>query len=314
MTKSMFSSALKILGCLALLAFVLVAIIELSPGPAQTSQAAGPNNTSPSPVNTPTLTLTPSSMGYPYPPPQNSQPTQFIPNVSTPTVNPPFSSPAQATAWFKFLSDTPSPSEIASNATMMAFKVHSGTVIAIEKMTGVPDYQPPSYPVKSEADLPNVLYNDASLYTYDANFPCFSNKNPGPAIFVHSLDTTLADYYILPFYKNNKICALAMITVKDGMGTVNGTGEGFGNTYPQVSANEAVNLVEEKTGLKVIGQPILIFRSIFEDYDPFFPYWELQTRDGQTYYVIFFFGRGEGGSIGEKVTVINSKDVTINPH
>ena len=77
MIKSFFSSAIKILGLLALVALVLVAIIELSPELVKSSQPASPNNAYPPPANTPTITLTPTPLGYP--PPQYTQQTQSCP-------------------------------------------------------------------------------------------------------------------------------------------------------------------------------------------------------------------------------------------
>ena len=225
--------------------------------------------------------------------------------------NPYFSSPAQATALYLFKNHTPSPSEIAAQSTYVALQANLATQWNIEKMTGVPTYQQPSFLVNSEADLPKVLYNDVPMYTEDSVFPCLSAKNPGPPLLVHSLDLKMPDYYIVPFYKDNKVCDLVMIHVINGIGTVDGIGGVFGDLYPQITANEATNLVEQKTGLKVIGQPVLAYQLIYEDTDPFTPFWKLQTADGETYYVIFMVGPSENGSINKHVIVINSRDATL---
>ena len=306
MVRNLFSSILRIFGLLALLALILIVIPKLLPESARTALPASPNNAYPPPVYTPTNAS--------YPPPQNSQPTQIIPwfpylrQHFDPYL---FSSPAQATAFYTYMHRTPSPSEVAAQSTYIAQRANIATQISVDKKIGIPDYQSPSYPVKSEADLPNVLYNDIPMYTSDINFKCFSAKNTGSSLLVHSLDTTRPDYYLVPFYKDNKVCALAMINVVNGFGMYLEQAVFLEDSYPQVTANEAINLVEQKTGLKVVGRPALTYQLINEDTDPFSPFWNVQTSDGQYYYVIFLVGLSEDGSINKHVTVINAKDATI---
>lgn len=64
MIKSIFSTTLKIIGILALVAIILVAILKLLPA-SQIPQPGKSNNAYPPPANTPTRTFTPR----PYPPP-----------------------------------------------------------------------------------------------------------------------------------------------------------------------------------------------------------------------------------------------------
>jgi hypothetical protein len=252
----------------------------------------------------PPSTATPTLSGYPGP-----QLPQAPVIVSTPTLNPYlFSSPADATLVAKGLRNTPSPSQLAADANGRAQDAVVKTQISLNRSQ--PKYQSPAYPVRTEADLPNVIYNDVYMNNSIGFDACLHAKNPSPAFLVKSLEPDLPDYYILPFYKDAKVCALVMITVENGLGTVHGIGSEFGDVYPAVSSSEAVNLVEEKTGVKVVDPPVLSFRTMRGSISPFSPFWEIHTTDGQSYYVIFVVGNTESGP-KKTVSVINSKDVNV---
>jgi hypothetical protein len=260
----------------------------------------------------------PNALQQSYPPPSNATPTQSgypgpqLPQasviVSTPTLNPClFSSPADATLVAIGLRKTPSPSQIAADATGQAKDAVVKTQISLSKTQPYPTYQSPVYPVRTEADLPGVLYNDVHMNNAIGFDACLQAKNPSPAFLVKSYDADQPDYFLLPFYKDAKVCALVMITVENGLGTVNGVGGVLGDIYPAVSSSEAVSLVEEKTGVKVVEPPVLSFRTIREALSPFSPFWEIHTTDGQSYYVIFGIGNTENGP-KKYETVINTKD------
>jgi hypothetical protein len=245
-----------------------------------------------------------------YPEPQLSQ-TPLV--VATPTLNPYlFSSPADATSVAIGLRKTPSPSQIAADNRWKTQEAVVETQISFRKTQPQPTYQSPVYPVKTEADLPDVLYNDIGMFTSPGFDACLSAKNPASAFLVKSLNPDQPDYYILPFYKDAKVCALVLITVDHGLGTVHGVGGILWDRYPAVSSSEAVSLVEEKTGSKVIDPPVLSFRIISVAKSEFSPFWEVHTSDGQTYYVIFIVGNTENGP-KKSVYIVNAKDEPYHP-
>jgi hypothetical protein len=253
-------------------------------------------------------TAVPTQQGYPEP-----RLVQTTLPIATTTLNPYlYASAADATSVYLGLRKTPSPSQIAADNRWKTQEAVVETQISFSKTQPQPTYQSPVYPVKTEADLPDVLYNNTDLMTAPGFDTCLNAKNPAPAFLVKSLNPAQPDYYLLPFYKDGKVCALAMITVDHGLGTVHGVGGILWDRYPAVSSSEAVNLVEEKTGSNVVDPPVLSFRIISVAKSEFSPFWEVHTSDGQSYYVIFIVGNTENGP-KKSVYIVNAKDEPYHP-
>lgn len=188
--------------------------------------------------------------------------------------------PEDATRVAEKVWHTPEPDEIAAAATEMAERS--------QPYIPPPPKPEPSYPVKSLDDIPKVVLNDP-YFQEDVNDPifgpCVKEAKPGAALFVKALDEKRPDYYVVPFFKDEQVCGVAMVGVKDGVGVMGGWSGADYKQYPLVSADEAVALVE-KAGHQVAGKPRLAFRRLREGTNDFFPFWEVFTTDGQTFYVV----------------------------
>jgi hypothetical protein len=167
----------------------------------------------------------------------------------------------------------------------------------------------PSYPVSSTADLPQVVYHDPFYGGDEMDFgECIQAKNPEPALLVHRIDGK-PDYYLVPFLKDNKICAVAIVEIIDSMGYVGGMGQAFGDKFPYGSADEASQIVNKKTG-KQIDQIDLVYGYSLETYNPLYPYWQVTTVDNQTYYVVFITAISEGNNLPEtSIKVLDGNEI-----
>ena len=216
-----------------------------------------------------------------YPPP----PTHM--NLSYPTNTP--ASPVVTKA-IRDWRGSPIPPELAAETPDEVGMSQMGTQEAIF-MAHAPTWVPPSFPVSSINDLPNVVYRDPFYGTDQTGFgPCILLKNTGASVFVKSIGL-IPDYYIVPFFKDNKVCGQALIRVENGLGSVFALGEARGDKFPEVSADEAIRQVQLKTGKQVIGQPTLVFFQTYETPSPDSPSWKVTTSDGQAYFVLFVAGQ-----------------------
>jgi hypothetical protein len=259
-----------------------------------------------------TLSLSPQAATE-YPPPQESPrafPTQvMVTNTPKPTLE-----PFEATQYALKDNHTPSPSEIAAQATYFA---EMATIDAQLKLyTPPPPPTPVYYPVNSIADMPNVVFNDpffGNVNNGDFGF-CLKANQPSEALLIKSLNKKESpDYYMLPFFEDGKLCSLYEVDLIDHMGTVGGWSSASGTKYPPVSADEAKRLVETTIGLSISDGPYLGFRLLRESMDPYHPFWVVTTTDGQTYYVIYGYGINEDNSVLD-VRVWNATEVhPINP-
>jgi hypothetical protein len=273
--------------------------------------------------------IIPNALQQSYPPPSTATPTQSgypgpqLPQVpimiSTFTITPTpiinaylFSSPAEATNFFANIKKTPSPSEISAAATYMVMRASIPTKLAEAQKITTP-YQQSSFPVKTDADLPNVLYNDLDFFNSSSSyFTCFSARNSIPALFIKSLDPNRPDYYLVPFYINGQLCSLVKIIVNNGYGKVSGaTGDMENAPSSLITASEAISIVEEKTGLQITEQPILVFQQLYEGPDAYDPFWQVKASDGQTFYVVILAPQSSDGSFKSNAIVMNAKDTTI---
>jgi hypothetical protein len=231
--------------------------------------------------------------------------------------------PGNALAGYPTLVDTgttPEPfnMEDALSATQIAKKLRY-TPSAMELATAAVDEQmkrkvltlPPiidhSYPINSVEDLAQVIYN-SSFRENDEFMSCIRAKSPGTSIFLQSIDKS-PDYYMIPFFKNNQLCALAIVRWKDGLGHFYSIMSADRFTFVEVS--EAIARVEQISGKKVTGTPILVQGEFEEAFSPFRPFWKVTTSDGQIYYVITRLG-GQieaNTTIETIVTVVKAEDM-----
>jgi hypothetical protein len=164
----------------------------------------------------------------------------------------------------------------------------------------------PSVAVSSLADLPQAIY-DLSMY---ADNSCIQAKNPGQILPVKSLMTEYPDYYLVPFYDNNKPCMVFVVTINDGQATIFTELPFLDKVFPSVSAEEAVKYVTDKTGLQVTDQPILVFKQFREtSTTQENPCWQVKTIDGQVYYVFFIPGIFDGQQVTTIVHIYNQEEL-----
>ena len=219
-----------------------------------------------------------------YPPPQASPrnfPTEVIVTTPKPTHGPCGKGEC-----------TPSPSEIAAEETSRAEEATYAAQYLL--ITPPPPPTPVYYPVNSIEDMPNVVFNDpffGNVNNGDFGF-CLQANQPGKSIFIKSLDNE-GGYYIVPFFKDENVCGLFLVTVENGLGTVAAGGQGRGTKFPALDAEEAKALIEKDTGQAIIGEPFLAFRKIREIPDPFSPFWVVTTVNDQTYYVVGLMGSND---------------------
>jgi hypothetical protein len=164
-----------------------------------------------------------------------------------------------------------------------------------------------SYPINSVEDLPQVVYNYP--LSKDRPFmPCVSAKEPGAPIFLKSISQS-PDYYMIPFFKNSRLCALAFVRWQDGLGRLSMIMPS--DRYFFVQASEAITRVEQASGKKVTGTPILVQGEFQESFTPVRPFWQVTTADGQIYYVITQLGgQMEANTFVETATtVIKAEDM-----
>jgi hypothetical protein len=265
---------------------LIIAVKNLIPGAGASLQSSG----YPPPVGT-----TP-----PYPPPLLN--VTATPNLSIPitTASP---QPLRSAKDGHILS----PTEIAAIAT---YDYEGMLLLTPPPPDALKQVTPPSFPVASLSDLPQVVYNDPFYGSDDTGLgSCIKSKNPGSAVFVQSLNT-FPSYYIVPFYKDNKVCAKALIEVKNGFGDVEALGGSYEEKFPQLSADEAANQVVMKTGKQVANKPIFVFGGFREAGNPLNPIWQVTTTDGQVYFVIVITGLMENSAKGETtITVFNANEV-----
>lgn len=150
----------------------------------------------------------------------------------------------------------------------------------------------PLHPIHSPQDVVNIVLNDPEFQA-SLNDPIFGphtkDATPGEPLFVKSLNPDKWDYYLIPFYKANRISGVAVVGVKNGAGVMGMWANTGGDRFPPVSATEARNLAASK-GFTVIGEPRLVFRWLLEGGDETSPYWEVKTAEGATFYVIHILG------------------------
>lgn len=164
-----------------------------------------------------------------------------------------------------------------------------------------------SYPINSVGDLPQVVYN----YPLSENrpyMPCLRAKEPGAPLFLKSISRS-PDYYMIPFFKNSQLCALAIVNWQDGLGRLYSIMPS--ERFLFVEASEAMIRVEQASGKKVTGTPVLVQGKFQESYDPARPFWQVTTADGQIYYVLTRSGgQIEANTFVETVTtVIKAEDM-----
>jgi hypothetical protein len=193
-----------------------------------------------------------------------------------------------ATQIAKKVQYTPSAMELATGAAAEQMKRKA----MVTPLSPVIDH---SYPINSVEDLPQVIYN-YPLNEDRPYMPCISAKEPGTPIFLKSIDQS-PDYYMIPFFKDSQLCALAIVRWQDGLGRLSSIMPS--DRFFFLEASEAITRVEQASGKKVTGTPILVQGKFQGSYDPVTPFWQVTTSDGQIYYVI----TRPGGQIEANTTI-----------
>jgi hypothetical protein len=239
--------------------------------------------------------------GYPAPD-KNGTSTPSQSAVSVQATPKPLSKEAaiMATQGAAKLMYTPSASELADAEAEKQLR-SSGVMLPLPPVI---DY---SYPINIVEDLPQVVYN-YPLGEDGPYMPCVHAKEPGAPIFLKSISQS-PDYYMIPFFKDGQVCALAIVDWQDGLGRFSSIMPA--DRLPFVEASEAITLVEQASGKKVTGTPILVQGEFQESFDPARPFWKVTTSDGQIYYVITRLGGFiEANTVVETVTtVIKAEDM-----
>ncbi len=252
--------------------------------------------------------LVPKTIGQaqlPYPPPGTLQPYPF-PGMNS-NSNRSNSTTTVATPQITALKDghVLSSKEISEFETYAYERALLSTPVAPISIRETPSY----LPIKSYDDLSQVIYHDTFFRSLESGFAvCIQSREPGLPLLVHSLDGD-PDYYLVPYYRHGELCAKVSIEIKNDLGYVTAIGQAFGKKYPQVSADEAVQLVIKKTGKQVVEKPYLAFVKS-KEVDPLNPFWQITTSDNLVYYVIFLTGMTETNFIPETmVTILRSDEI-----
>ncbi len=162
---------------------------------------------------------------------------------------------------------------------------------------------------RSPSELPQIILTDPFFGNLRNDSICLKSGIVGSPIFIHSLND-FGDYYLLPYYKNNKVCGKAIVKINGNIGRVAGWSDSVSTIFPDIDATNASNKVTQKTGKTVIGTPILAHQTFQElPLDPFNPIWKATTSDAKVYYVSFVTGIMEDGTIQTVVNVFDAESL-----
>ncbi|HEY88197.1 MAG TPA: hypothetical protein G4N98_00490 [Thermoflexia bacterium] len=151
----------------------------------------------------------------------------------------------------------------------------------------------PLTPIQSSQDVISAVLNDPLFKRSldDSAFgPRIKDAIPGEPVFVISLDPKKNDYYLVPFYKNQQVSGIAVVGVVDGAGILGMWSNATYDKFPVVDSAEAQKLIEAE-GFKIKGEPRLVFRWLRESGDETSPFWEVETEEGITFYVIHIMNK-----------------------
>lgn len=184
---------------------------------------------------------------------------------------------------------TPSDTDLAIEATGIA---EMSTIVAAEKLiTPRPSPTPAFYPVKSDADIPQVVLHDP-YFQKDANDPdfgpCVKAATPGKAFFVEYIDNASQNYYLIPFYMDYEVCGVAVVEVHNGKGVMESWSKILFVTkeFPFVNVDDAITAVQ-KLNYQIDGDPVLAFQNLRGfTVSEITPFWKINTTTGETFYVI----------------------------
>jgi hypothetical protein len=191
-----------------------------------------------------------------------------------------------------------SPAEVNLRATELAYRKQSYTPVPMIEY---------SYMVATINELAEVVYH-SNMIAREPIRTCVSAQQPGTSTLIKSIDKR-PNFYILPFYRNNAICALAILRWENGLGYLDSIGPNPGTDFPQITASNAVNLVEKSTGKKVAAKPNLVYGLLQEALSQFLPFWEVTTDDQQVYFVFYRPGGNEGQSSSPKEEVMPAENI-----
>jgi len=258
------------------------------------------------------LQVSPGGALAAYPPPQSTANRVGYPGPSTATIPPhgdlststPPIKPETTTVYQENKSNRPmTVSEKSDLATQIAQKNKNASEV-------IPSAIPYRFEISSPSSLAQIILGDPLLIGLRENeSSCLKIAKPGAPYLIHSLND-YGDYYIIAFYNNNKVCGKAIIRIIDGVGEVAGWSGARETIFPQIGAEDAIYQVEKETQKKAISDPQLVYQDYPAFYtDPFNPYWQVETSDGNVYYVSFRRVLSEGGSESTVIQIKNANDL-----
>ena len=155
----------------------------------------------------------------------------------------------------------------------------------------------PLTPIRSTQDVIDIVLNDLT-FQHNLDSPMFG-ANSKNAIPSEPIPVTLIGkqnngniYYVVPFYADEYITGLATVMVDDGQGRMGMWSNTKLLQFPYVTVDEAIKLVTEQK-FTVADTPQLVFRLLRESGDETSPFWQVDTKEGITFYVIYMLGKAK---------------------
>lgn len=210
----------------------------------------------------------------------------FESRMSTPT-------PLQPTATPKKV-HTPKSTVTPTPTIPPAMATKAAIVSKSDDATPIP---PKYYPVESEKDIISVVFKDE-------NFMQFTKQHLSKA----TADTPMqvkwlgenyegAYYYLIPFRRGDYLIGIAQVWVDNGKARMGMWSDVETDTFPLVSAQEAIRIVKAKD-LEIIRHPELVYFPTLETGSDWTnPQWRIFTDQG---YVYIFWSLGEPKLFFEK--------------
>jgi hypothetical protein len=153
-----------------------------------------------------------------------------------------------------------------------------------------------SYPFSSYQDLAQVVYHYPFLENSGPTGDCIRAHHPGGLVYIGD------NYYLIPFFQDGQVCAMAITHEKDQQ-TVYLDAADRVDPAPFGDSAQVITLFEKAFGQKVQGTPILVNAP-----SPFQPFWKVTAADGQLYYVIFQSILNEDGRFSKTISVTRAKN------
>jgi len=185
----------------------------------------------------------------------------------------------------------PKPAGQTATPSLMASKA----AVAARARQQTPEPQPTLRPIRTTQDIVDAVLTDRNFQASldDPMFgPNSKGATPGTPIRVRLISKQYQGqyYYIVPFYRQNRVTGLATVWVESGRGGMGMWGNADNPRFPLVTESEAVELVKARVG-QVASSPELVFCPTRENGgDWTSPFWEVKTTEGTTFYVMYILG------------------------